>query len=96
MFVEPKVMLTGVETWNPVINTITVVPAGPEEGFNVTERVCAFAAGAIIAAKAKMLRKSTIRVALLSFFPLIVKRFCNEIFLPIFIALQGRYKIWYL
>jgi len=59
--------------------TITVVPAGPSEGFNVTDRFSAFATGVIIAAKVNMLRKSSTSVALLKLFSISIKHFCNEI-----------------
>jgi hypothetical protein len=61
--------------------TITVVPGGPSEGFNVTDRFSAFANGAIIAAKVNMPRKSSTSVALLNLFPIIKKPFCNKYYL---------------
>ncbi len=72
-------MLTGSGAWNPDIITITVVPAGPSEGFNVTDRLSAFAIGVIITAKVNMLRKRSIKVALLNFFSISIRHLCNEI-----------------
>jgi hypothetical protein len=72
-------MLIGSGAWNPDIMTITVVSAGPSEGFNVTDRFSAFATGVIIIAKVNMLRKSSISVALLNFFSISIRHLCNEI-----------------
>ncbi len=78
-FVVSKVTLTGSGAWNPDIMTTTIVPAGPSEGFKVTDRFSAFATGVIIAAKVNMLRKSSTSVALLNLFSITIKHFCNEI-----------------
>ena len=80
-FVVSRVMLTGSGAWNPDIVTTTIVPAGPSEGFKVTDRFSAFATGVIIAAKVNMLRKSSTSVALLNLFSITIKHFCNEIVL---------------
>jgi hypothetical protein len=72
-------MLTESEGWNPDIVTTTIVPAGPSEGFKVTDRFPAFATGVIIAAKVNMLRKSSTNVALLNLFSITIKHFCNKI-----------------
>ena len=55
------------------------MPTGPSEGVKVTDMLCAFAIGIIIAAKVNMLRKSSTSVALLKLFSISIKHFCNEI-----------------
>jgi hypothetical protein len=77
MFVVPKVMLIELGAWNPDIVIIPVVPAGPSEGFNVTDRFSAFATG-VVDAKVNIQRKSSTSVTLLNLFTITIKHFCNE------------------